>query len=152
MIRPMEKLIAREQIEIAARAERVWQVLTDPALTRRYMFGCEPITDWAPGSTLDWRGVLEGKPHVFVSGQVIRCEPPSVLEYTTFDPSAAEPDPPELRAQVKLQLHSPRAGLTRLEVSQGDFARLHDARRRYEETCAGWAAVVVEVKKLAESD
>jgi uncharacterized protein YndB with AHSA1/START domain len=146
-----DQLTAHESIEIAAAPERVWQVLTDPDLTRRYMFGCVPITDWKVGSPLSWRGTLDGKDQVFVSGDLLAVERPSLLSYTTYDPAAATPDPPAKRARVICRLTSPRPGTTRLEVSQGDFAGLPDAARRFEETRSGWHTVVSEIKKLAES-
>jgi len=147
----MDNLTAHEEIDIVAPPERVWQVLTDPELTRRYMFGCVPITDWRVGSSLAWQGTLDGKNHVFVAGALLAVEPPALLSYTTYDPSAAAADPPARWVRVVCRLTSPRPGTTHLEVSQGDFAGLPDADRRYQETRAGWRAVVTEIKKIAES-
>lgn len=147
----MDKLTAHETIEIAAAPERVWQVLTDPELTRRYMFGCVPVTDWKVGGTLSWRGTVDGQDRVFVSGDLLAVDPPSLLSYTTYDPAAATPDPAARRVRVICRLTSPRAGTTHLDVSQGDFTGLPDAERRFEETRSGWHTVVSEIKKLAES-
>ena len=35
---------------------QVWDMLTNPQKTKLYMFGCETVTDWKPGSELLWRG------------------------------------------------------------------------------------------------
>ena len=147
----MTDLTARESIEIEAPPARVWRVLTEPELTRRYMFGCVPVTDWKVGGTLDWRGTLDGRDHVFVSGQLLSVEPPSLLRYTTYDPAAATPDPAAQRVVVTIRLSAPRPGMTRLDVTQGDFAGLPEAERRYEETRSGWRAVTPQIKAISES-
>src|SRR5215469_13260190 len=47
-------------IHIDAPASRVWQVLTDSAYTKRYMFGCEIASDWSIGGPFDWKGAADG--------------------------------------------------------------------------------------------
>ena len=58
-------------ILIKAPTKRVWEVLTQSQFTKIYMFGCEVISDWKPGSTLDWKMQHEGKDFIPVTGKVI---------------------------------------------------------------------------------
>jgi len=34
----------------------VWDALTNPSMTKQYMFGCETVSDWETGSELLWQG------------------------------------------------------------------------------------------------
>ena len=52
----MGELIVKKSIKINSSASKVWQVLTNPELTKQYMFGCEIISDWKVGSPVIWRG------------------------------------------------------------------------------------------------
>src|SRR5690606_40074429 len=69
--------------------ERLWQALTDPALTRRY-WGVAFVTDWKPGSTITWHE--ESASIVDAEQVVLEAEPGRRLSYTwhTFTPEWAE--------------------------------------------------------------
>ena len=81
-------LIIENQIEINASALSVWDALVNPEKTKIYMFGCETVSDWKPGSSLLWKGIYEGKEMVFVKGEVIEIQPGKHLKYTTIDPNS----------------------------------------------------------------
>ena len=145
----MQELIVRESVEIQAPAKAVWRVLVAPELTRQYMFGCEALSDWKPGSPLLWAGTADGKQIVYVKGVIVACDPPRLLQYTTFDPNGTLADVPANYVAVTCRL-TPVAAGTRLEASQGDFAGVVDAQRRYDDTQAGWSSVLPKIKALAE--
>ncbi|MDP1824683.1 MAG: SRPBCC domain-containing protein [Archangium sp.] len=148
----MSELFTHETIDISAPAATVWALLTDPALTKQYMFGCEAISDWKPGSPLIWRGELEGKPMVFVTGRVVTFEPHSLLAYTTFDPHGGMVDVPENHVTMTCRLTPLSATATRLEFSQGDFSRVQNGAARYADAMKGGDGLLEKLKQLAESD
>src|ERR1700735_4553387 len=91
-----DKLEVISSIEINAPALKVWDALVNPEQTKKYMFGCETVSEWKPGSSLLWRANYEGKDMVFVKGNVISIEPPKFLAYSVFDPnSTTMEDKPE---------------------------------------------------------
>ena len=49
-----KNLIAKQSITINAKAENVWEVLTNPEKIKIYLFGTETITDWKVGSSIIW--------------------------------------------------------------------------------------------------
>lgn len=147
----MEPLIIRTEIEISATPARVWHALTDPALTRRYMFGCEPVTDWKVGGPLSWRGEIEGKPTVFVTGELQAFEPERRLRYTVFGLGLGLADVPANYVPVTFVL-TPTSRGTRVEVTQGDFAGAERAKERYEETRAAWGPTLERFRKVAEEE
>ena len=146
----MDELWIHEKVEIAAPAAAVWRVLTEPALTKKYMFGCEALSDWKPGSALLWEGEYEGKKMVFVSGKVLQFEPPRLLRYTIFDPNGKLPDLPEHHLEMRCTL-TERGGVTLLELSQGDFNSVADGKQRYEHSLQNSSADLMgKMKALAE--
>ena len=48
----MESLFVKNIININAPALKVWDALVNPEQTKKYMFGCETVSDWKPGSPL----------------------------------------------------------------------------------------------------
>ena len=147
----MSELFTHETIDIAAPPSAVWAILTDPKLTQQYMFGCEAISDWKVGSPLIWRGELEGKPMVFVTGRVVTWEPHSVLAYTTFDPHGGLPDVPSNHVTMTCQLSVISPTLTRLDLSQGDFSQVQNGAARYADAMKGGDGLLLKMKALAES-
>lgn len=149
----MEKLFVKNTISIQATAATVWDVLTNPVQTKKYMFGCETISDWKKGSTLLWQGSYEGKDMVFVKGEITSIEPEKFLAYTTIDPNSTIDDVSENYLAVTYEL-TEENGQTLLTVTQGDYSTVADGERRYKEAWNngdGWNPILVEIKKIAEA-
>lgn len=146
-------LIVSSSITINASTETVWDLLTNPQQTKKYMFGCETVSDWKTGSTLLWKGVYEGKEMVFVKGTITDIKPGSFLAYTTIDPNSGIADIPENYLTVTYTLEPGDSGATELTVTQGDYSTVGDGEKRYHETIAGggWMPILNEIKKLAEA-
>jgi uncharacterized protein YndB with AHSA1/START domain len=145
-------LIVKNTISIHAPIEKVWNALTNPEETKKYMFGCETVSDWTPGSPLLWRGNYEGKEMVFVKGYIVDIDPPKFLAYTTIDPNSTIADIPENYLTVTYRL-SEENGITTFTVMQGDYATVADGEKRYAEAYnggEGWNPILVEIKKLVE--
>ena len=145
-------LIVKNSISIKAPIEKVWDALTNPSQTRKYMFGCEALSDWKPGSPLLWQGIYEGSNMVFVKGHILAIQPPYLLRYTVIDPNGTIEDKPENYLNVNYELSSVD-GSTNLEVTQGDFATVDQGQKRFEEASnggEGWNPILVQIKKIAE--
>ncbi|MEW6144428.1 MAG: SRPBCC domain-containing protein [Thermodesulfobacteriota bacterium] len=141
------ELIVKRSLEIKAPASRVWEVLTDPEHTKKYMFGCEVISDWTPGSPLIWKGAADGI--VYVKGNLVRLEKEWLFEFTVFDPNAGLDDIPANYSTVTIVL-TPGNGSTTLSVTQGDFAGMADGENRFMSAEAGWDMVLPKIKEMAE--
>jgi uncharacterized protein YndB with AHSA1/START domain len=149
----MEKKLVINKIAITAPAEKVWDVLVNPQQTKKYMFGCETISDWKPGSALLWQLIHEGKPFVAVKGNVEKIEPGKYLDYTVFDPHNPNmKDVPENYLHVTYELEQLN-NETLLTVTQGDYNTVADGEKRYAEAYnngEGWNPILVQVKAIAE--
>jgi len=149
-----KELTVKSSITINATAAKVWDALTNPEQTKKYMFGCETVSDWKVGSPLLWQANYEGKDTVFVKGSIVRIEPEKFLAYTTFDPNSTIEDIPANYLTVTYDLLL-KDGQTLLTVTQGDYSKVADGERRYNETYnggEGWNPILVEIKKLAEEN
>lgn len=150
-----KELIIKNSIRIKAPASKVWDALVNPEQTKKYMFGSEAISDWKPGSSLIWKGTWEGKEMVFVKGAIVSIEPEKFLAYTVIDPNnTAMPDIPENYLTVTYTL-SYEQGETLLTVTQGDYARVAEGEKRYQDSNnngEGWNPILMQIKQLVESN
>ncbi|KAA9325959.1 SRPBCC domain-containing protein [Adhaeribacter soli] len=149
----MEKLEIQNTIVINTTPEKIWEVLTQPEQTKKYMFGCETVSDWKPGSSLIWRMDYDGKDFVAVKGNILDIQPEKLLTYTVFDPNATMADIPENYLTVTYALTS-ADGQTNLTVTQGDYKTVAEGERRYQEAYnngEGWNPILVQIKAVAES-
>ncbi len=144
-----EEMIVSDSITIDAPPSRVWETLVNPAMTRKYMFDCEALSEWEPGSPLEWKGAGDGK--VYVKGMVVEIEKEKFLRYTVFDPNGGMKDIPSNYLTVTYSL-SEKGGKTQLDVSQGDYSKVENGRKRYEETVNGWGTILQKIKEIAEAD
>jgi uncharacterized protein YndB with AHSA1/START domain len=149
----MSALTVKNNITIHAPAEKVWDALVNPEQTKKYMFGCETVSDWKAGSPLTWKMIHEGKEFIPVKGTIVDIQPGKYLAYTVIDPNNPEvPDVPENYLTVEYLLQE-NNGETMLTVTQGDYSKVADGEKRYKETYnngEGWNPILVEIKKILE--
>jgi uncharacterized protein YndB with AHSA1/START domain len=150
----MSKLEIVNAITIQAPASKVWDALVNPAMTKQYMFGCETVSDWKKGSALLWNGEWEGKKMTFVKGSIADIQPGKFLAYTVIDPNnPALADIPENYLTVTYSLEE-KNGVTTLTVTQGDYSKVADGEKRYQESYnngEGWNPILVKIKTLVEN-
>jgi uncharacterized protein YndB with AHSA1/START domain len=147
------QLMIKNSIRINATADRVWDALTNPEQTKKYMFGCETVSDWKIGSPLLWRGNYEGDDMIFVKGHITGLEPGKFLSYTTIDPNSDIADVPENYLTVTYDLY-PENNETILTVTQGDYKKVADGEKRFQDAYnggEGWNPILVQIKKLPET-
>ena len=145
-------LFVKNSIVINASVAKVWDALVNPEQTKKYMFGCETVSDWKVGSPLLWRGEYEGKEMVFVKGAIVDIKPGKFLAYTTIDPNSTIDDLSENYLTVTYDL-SVENGQTLFTVTQGDYSKVGEGERRYTEAYnngEGWNPILVQIKKLVE--
>ena len=147
-----QPLIVKSSVFIHASAARVWDTLTNPQQTKKYMFGCEAISDWKPGSPLIWKGVFNGVEMVAVKGNIVSIVPNKSLVYTVIDPNNPNiPDIPGNYLTVTCDLDE-EGDQTLLTVSQGDYSTVAEGPARYEDTRkGGWDSIMDQIKAVAES-
>lgn len=148
-----QELIITNHIIINRDALKVWDALVNPEKTKKYMFGCETVSDWKIGSELLWRGEYEGKEMDFVKGNIVMMEPGKLLAYTVIDPNDPNiPDVPENYLTVTYTLKEEN-GATAFTVTQGDYSKVAQGEKRYQDSYnngEGWNPILVEIKKLVE--
>jgi len=146
-------LEVKNTIHINASPEKVWDALVNPQQTKKYMFGCETVSDWKKGSALLWRGEYEGKQMVFVKGFILAIEPPLYLKYSVTDPNAEWEDIPENYLNVTYTLSAENNG-TLLTVKQDGFENAAQGEKRYQDVYNngdGWNPILIQIKDLVES-
>ena len=146
-------LIVKNSITIQAPVAKVWDALVNPEQTKKYMFGCETVSDWKAGSPLLWRGSYEGKEMIFVKGDIVDIVPGRRLVYTTIDPNSNIDDTSENYLTVTYDLVAEKDN-TVLTVTQGDYSTVAEGERRYKEAFNegdGWNPILIQIKKLVES-
>ena len=149
----MEKLFVESSIIINATASKVWDALVNPGQTKKYMFGCETVSDWKAGSPLLWNAMYEGKETTFVKGIIKAIEPNKLLTYTVIDPNASMADIPENYLNVTYKLCAEN-GLTKLNITQDGFEGAAEGEKRYQEVYnngEGWNPILVQIKALVET-
>ena len=150
----MEKLVVQNSILIDADIAWVWDALVNPEQTKKYMFGCETVSDWKIGSSLLWQAMYEGKEMVFVKGIILDIKPNRLLKYSVIDPNNLMADIPENYLNVTYLLEE-QNGQINLIISQDGFEDAADGEKRYKDVQnngEGWNPILVAIKKLVESN
>lgn len=91
---------------------------------------------------------------VFVSGYILAIQPDVLLKYSVIDPNASYPHTPENHLKVTYEL-SHENGTTVLKVTQDGFEEAAEGEKRYTDVYnkgEGWNPILVEIKKVAESN
>ncbi len=147
------QLIINNSMTIKASVQRVWDALTNPDQTMKYMYGCRVVSDLKVGRTMLWKGVVDGKEMIFVQGHVVSVEPEKNLVYTVFDPNSDIEDIPENYLTVTYTLDAQEDGQTLLTITQGDYSKVANGEQRYVDAMAagGWMSLMTAIKTLLET-
>jgi uncharacterized protein YndB with AHSA1/START domain len=149
-----EPLIVRNEILIKSTSARIWNALINPEQTKKYMFGCETVSDWKKGSELLWKGNYNGQEMIFVKGTIKEIVSEKYLSYTTIDAHSSIDDVSENYLIVTYDLVR-QDGQILLTVTQGDYNIVAEGERRYAEAFnngEGWNPILLQIKELVESE
>jgi uncharacterized protein YndB with AHSA1/START domain len=141
-----KKYIARASVKINVSADKVWDALTNPALIKQYFFGTEAVSDWKVGSTLEFKGVWEGKSYLD-KGVILKSEKGKVFQYSYFSSFSGLKDSPE-NYQIITYILTGDKDATNLTVTQENIDK-EESRKHSEEN---WAGVLKSLKDLLEKN
>ena len=131
---------------IGAAPDRVWQALTDGALTRQYWYGRRVESDWKVGSTVTFWYDTEDGEAVSDRGIVLESKPPRHLSYT-FHVEFVDELKDEHPSRVTFDLE-PIGDETRLTLIHDEF----EPKSRVLDDCrTGWPAILSSLKSLVET-
>lgn len=139
-----ENYVATSATTIDATPARVWEVITDPAAVKEFMFGATLETDWKVGSPIIWQGEWDGKPYQD-KGEILDVEPGRKLVHTHFSPLSGQPDEPGNYHKLEWTLED-QGGTTRLTLAQDN----NPSEEAAAHSKAMWDKLVADVKAIAE--
>ena len=143
-------MIIKKEIVFNAPNKEVWNLVTNPELTKQYMFGCEVLSDWSTGSQITWKGLtIDDKEIIYVKGEITEIVLGEKVSFTMFDPNIGIKDIPENYVNLTYKL-SELKSKTKLTIIQGDFNGVENAKKRFEESKDGWNMVIPLMKSLIE--
>lgn len=141
-------MIVKKKVDFDYEASKVWELLTNPKLTKRYMFGCEVLSNWEVGDSIIWKGPdKDGKEIVYVKGEIIEIEAGKMVRFNMFDPNMGIEDIPENYVNLTYKLKQVEGG-TQLTLEQGDFSNVAQGQSRYDDTVKGWDMVLLLMKEV----
>ena len=134
---------------IKASVEKVWDALTNPDKIEQYMFGSRCESDWKPGSKTNFYIEQDEKQLTIVKGEVIRSNPPTLLEHTLFPHKSGIEDTPENYIVITYELQD-HDGETDLTITQRGYKYVENGMQRYIDSQKGWKAALPKLKEVAE--
>ncbi len=140
-------LIIEKEVIFNTNKNQVWDLLTNPNMTKQYMFGCSVVSNWEIGSPILWIGKTEENEDItYVKGIVSEFIKEEKVSFSMLDPNLGIKDIPKNYAQMTYKLTEINDS-TRLILSQ-DFRGTDHAEKRYKESSEGWDIVIKAMKKI----
>jgi len=131
-------------IILNAKPSEIWELLTNPDLTKKYMFNCEAHSLWKVGSEIKWKGNFQG----YESGEkgtILEVVQDRRLKYSSIDPNFGIEDIPENYLHVIYGLVQ-KNGHTELSVTIENF---NSDPGRIENIAKAWDNMVIPaIEKL----
>ncbi len=130
------------EVYIRTTPERLWQAITDPAMTSVYYFNSRVQSDFKAGSSYT---MVQADGRLDIDGEILEVDPPRKLVQSfnvRWDPDIA--DPP---SRVTWEI-TPMGETCRLSLTHDGFA---SETRTYAETGGGWALILSSLKSLLET-
>jgi len=138
-------LQASDSVVINADLAKVWEVLTNPALIKEYLFGTETITDWKVGSEIAFQGEWDG--HKYRDhGVILENDFHKRIAYSYWSGFSGLEDKPENYGKVIYDLAPVDATHTIFTWTQQGFP---DEQRQVHSQ-SGMKAFLEQIKGIAE--
>ena len=126
---------------IAAPVERVWDGFVSKEANRT-IFGAEFDVDLRPGGVMAWSGPSrDGKPTRYVTGEIVRAEAPTLLEYKFGMGDGA------VMSHVRIEL-TPESEAVKVVVTNDEWP---DDGPAYAQNADGWPRILSRLKTLLET-
>ena len=110
--------------------------------TKTIFMGADFDVDLKPGGAMAWSGPgKDGKPTRYVTGKVLRTEPPKLFEYKFGMGDGAA------KSRVKIEL-TPETEAVKVVVTNDGFEENHPA---YAQNADGWPRILSRLKTLLET-
>lgn len=142
-----KSLKSSHSIEINARAENVWDALTNPTKIAMYLYGTNTATDWRIGSPIEFSGSYNGMSYKD-KGIVMANVPYKLLAYDYWSQFSGLEDIPENYCEVSYHISDNDNGKVRFTWMQIGFK---DASS-LEHNKTGMPAILEQIKKIAEEN
>lgn len=129
------------QIYVRAAPERLWQAITDPAMTQTYYFNSRVESDFAVGSPITYSqpdGSLD------IDGEVLEADPPRRLVHSFSSHWAGNDDPP---TTVTWEI-TPMGETCLLSVTHAGFP---SENTTFQSVKDGWPMILSGLKTLVET-
>ena len=127
---------------IAATPEKVWATFVSPESNRIIFAGAEFRADLKVGGNMEWVGPgPDGKETAYVRGEILRFDPPKVLQYTFILGQSPT------KSRVTLEL-VPESEATKVSVTHDEWAQDDNG---YAFTADGWPRILSRMKTLIET-
>lgn len=141
----LQTFSAQTSIVINAPVGVVWDVLTDPARIKLFMYDLDVRTDWQVGSPIVWKGEQDGKAYED-KGVILACDWPRLLRMTRWSPLWETKDIPENYHVITYELTESN-GQTTLTFTQGGNKTQEEADNMITN---GWQPILETLKWHAE--
>ena len=127
---------------IAAPLEVVWDGFVSKEANQKIFMGADFDVDLRPGGAMTWSGLgKDGKPMRYVTGQVLRAEAPTLLEYRFGMGDGA------VMSRVRVEL-IPETEAVKVVVTNDEWAENDPA---YAQNADGWPRILSRLKTLLET-
>lgn len=133
----MKNSLIEKSIDIRTPASRVWQVFTDPTVSRQ--LGGEYVSDWKVGSAFGWMG-LNGT--MLTHGTILQIQPEKLLQHHLF-----ELDTFSVLSTISYVFQENNGHMTLL--AREEFTKpISD--KAYADASEGWGIALQSIKDIAE--
>jgi uncharacterized protein YndB with AHSA1/START domain len=127
---------------IAAPIEKVWNGFVSKEANRTIFMGAEFEVDLRPGGAMTWSGPgKDGKPTRYVTGEILKAEPPARLEYKFGMGDGAR------TSRVTIAL-TQETEAVQVVVTNDEWA---DDDPGYQQNADGWPRILSRLKTLLET-
>ncbi len=126
----------------AVKPDQLWEGLVSRESNRIIFIGADFEADLRPGGFMAWMGPgVDGKPTALVKAEILRSEPPKMLQYT-FQLGQSP-----LKSRVTVELE-PETEATKLTISHDHWT---EGDQAYAFCSDGWPRILSRLKTLLET-